>query len=328
MMQVKIMLRLLLIIVISLLMTHNKKVDDISDNHLWVISKNESINIGYQYNQLDNLWIRFSPGGINHIMGMADITTSPRKQVITTSMFNKVKKTQLFNSCTDWIGPYIVRKGFETSTYNPQFTGGWHGSEMNNEEPTARMINYSINVEDIQSDDNIKKATYVKLKVKNNIQAYNTLDTKEEVLEETVTYDISKGTIGVQVVINALEDCVIERYYGLQTQNTLYDGHVLYEGSGDGVFGSYAYSESLPKTTQCMNLITLYSSDGRHILEAYLDNQYGLANGEYVSDSKPYAFTLSYGKTYFNLVNGKELYLEKGESVVWRGKYTFKYKEE
>ena len=61
---------------------------------------------------------------------------------------------------------------------------------------------------------------------------------------------------------------------------------------------------------------------GAYWIEVSLDDT-GLGNFNYCL-VKPQAFNLSYGKTYFNLINGRECVLGKGESVGWSGRYRFK----
>lgn len=318
--------KLLVLIIMNLVIGCSDKVEDAAYNDLLTFVENDNINVGYKYNETDDLWISFLPKGANSIIGIASMSTTPTETTIADDITNNSDRTELFRSCTDWIGPYIVRKGFNKPDCEPQFTGGWHGNNIDGTgEPSAQMIDYSVHIDEYHVNHNVNKlSNKVSIKVKNNIQGYNTLVTKQEILEETVAYHITKGNIEVEVTIKALEDIVIERYYGLQTQNTFFDGQLMYQGSNN-IFLSSETHKSLPKNTNCKNLVTIKSKDDRHSLNVYLDNTYGLGKGEYVSHSNPYAFTMSYGKTYFNLVNGKELYLKKGETVRWRGKYSFEY---
>ncbi|MCT4688600.1 hypothetical protein [Vallitalea sp.] len=315
---------ILITIAISLLSvcsSRNTDEDDINKD-IWVIQDNDKISIGYRYNEEEDIWIQFAKRGINELMQISNISTSPIQDNMTIYTFNKLVKVELMDSCTDWIGPYMVRKGLKKSTYKPRFTGGWHS--VDDKDGTAKMIDYSVIIDGDVNNNNIKKASNVTITVKNNIQGYNTLESKEEILQETVIYNINSKDIQVEVSIKALDDIVIERYYGLQTQNSLYKG-IRYEGSDDTKFDSYETSNSPPKNDNYINKFTLDSEDGMHILEAYLNNEYGLGIGEYVDESLPYAFTLSYGKSYFNIVNGKELFIKKGETAGWKGKYILRY---
>lgn len=48
-----------------------------------------------------------------------------------------------------------------------------------------------------------------------------------------------------------------------------------------------------------------------------------LYKGEYITKNKPWAFTTQYNKSYFNLINGKNLVLKKGTSINLSGGYYF-----
>ena len=55
------------------------------------------------------------------------------------------------------------------------------------------------------------------------------------------------------------------------------------------------------------------------MLEAYINNDIGIGNYEYISDNTPMAFTTNYKKAYYNLVNGKDLSMNKDEKVNFIG---------
>ncbi|GMQ60199.1 hypothetical protein AN1V17_45990 [Vallitalea sediminicola] len=314
------------VIVISLLsacnVNKNTAEEDVRKKDIWVMQDDDRINIGYRYNDREDIWIEFAKRGINELMQISNISTSTIQNNMTLDSFNNLIKVELLDSCSDWVGPYMVRKGLDKTTEKPQFTGGWHG--IDDKDETARMIDHSVKIDGDINNDNLQKASNVTITVKNNIQGYNTLENKEEILQETVIYNIDSKDIQVEVSIKALDDIVIERYYGLQTQNSLYK-IIRYEGSLDTKFNSYETNDSPLKQVDCINQFTLSSEDETHILEAYLNNEYGLGKGDYVDESCPYAFTLSYGKSYFNLVNSKDLYMKKGDEVGWKGRYTFRY---
>jgi hypothetical protein len=51
----------------------------------------------------------------------------------------------LLKSSSDWVGPYIVKSNFSSSSKNIFFTGGWHSVFKNNiEAPTAKTLSYTI----------------------------------------------------------------------------------------------------------------------------------------------------------------------------------------
>lgn len=328
---------ILVIVIILITGCSNKKTDieepitedeiEIEDTEkdIWVVQDDDKLIVGYKYNEKENIWLEFARRGINELMQISNIFTTAIQDTMTKYEFDNLDKTQLIDSCSDWISPCMFRKGLDKAQDKPQFTGGWHGVDDKYE--TARMLDYNIEVDGKASSDTIQLAKEVVLSVTNNLYAYNTINSKEEKLQETVSYNISSDGIKVEVELRALDDIVIEKYYGLQTLNGLYRGGLIYEGAEDTVFDSYEVSNSPPSSTDSNYQVTLRSEDGFHVLIASINKRYGLGKGDYLDDSIPYAFTLSYGKTYFGLVRGKELYLKKDETASWKGKYIFKYED-
>lgn len=80
-------------------------------------------------------------------------------------------------------------------------------------------------------------------------------------------------------------------------------------------------------TVQIKYKYILTSLEHKFELEAWLNPYVGLGNFDYLKKGQSYAFTASYGKSYFNLVNGKEMDLKSGESCSWSGGYVFHVKQ-
>jgi hypothetical protein len=164
------------------------------------------------------------------------------------------------------------------------------------------------------------------------VQGYNTtfqdsdcLGNNREILEQSIKYTLVNGMIDVNVTITALEDIVIERYYGLQTINNAYNGTVYY-GNGDNSSGKGSFEKNNSGTKSSypyVDKICVQSPDGTNSCTAWLDRNVGLGNLENLDPSKPAAFTESYGKSYFNLINGIPKDIEAGQSIVWHGGYIF-----
>lgn len=280
-------------------------------NPVQIHKESDNIMIGFKYGEAHKFFICFEPNEVNHIMGISRFYMIPNE--ININKLSNMEDYAIYIAATDWIGPYTVRKAAINKSSEARFTGGWHGNQADGTgDPTARMIDYHIQ----------QKPSNVKLIVKNNIQGYNTTINKEEILQEIVTYDIKANKIEISVEIEALEDLIMEKYYGLQTQNTIYNGELIYNGIGEKL-NPYETSQSLPYSSSMKSSLSLRSKEDDHMLQVILDNSYGLGKAEYVSKDKPYAFTLEYGKSYFNLVNGIELNMKKGEKVSWKGTYVF-----
>ncbi|GKX30442.1 hypothetical protein SH1V18_29220 [Vallitalea longa] len=332
----KISMFILIVVIILVTGCSNKKVEleepipedkiikDI-ERDIWVVQDDDKLVVGYRYNEKENIWIEFAKRGINELLQISNVFTTAIQDKMTKNEFDNLDKVQLIDSYTDWISPCMFRKGSQKTEDEPQFTGGWHGVDDKYE--TARMLDYNIEVDGNVNSNIVQVASEVVLTVTNNLYAYNTIDSKKEELQETVIYNINSDGIQVEVELKALDDIVIEKYYGLQTLNSLYRGSLIYDGAEDTAFDPFKGSESPPKSNDCSYQVTLRSEDGAHVLIASINKDVGLGKGDYLGDSIPYAFTLSYGKTYFDLVRGKELHLKKGETAKWKGRYIFKYED-
>ncbi len=277
-----------------------------------ILTQEDKVYMGFSYKANEDFWIEFAPRGANNLMGISKFILTPHRNRWTMNVFKQVRKKEILDACTDWIGPYMVRKGLGPSTLDSNFTGGWHALE-DDTVPTAITVKHQV--------------VGISLVVINRIQGYNTTDSKEDILEEHVTYTVTENGIEVQVVTKALTDCTIERYYGLQSQNAFHDGKVVYRGSEDTPYAVDESSNALPHKDATEKVYSVYSMSGKHRLKVTLDTGYGLGKGDYVAEDVPYAFSLNYKKSYFNLVNSMELPLKKDDIMKWRGKYSFQYME-
>jgi len=229
---------------------------------------------------------------------------------------------------TDWIGPLMVRATGEDVTRDdevPRFTGGFHGADGDEGgEATSKTVSMRIVVDgkSYESFELKKKFAFetINIVLVKHTNAYNAAATP--VVEETVSYEISSdGTVKVAVKLTALSDLVIERYYGLQSRTLKSTTIIKMEGLDHK---AKSYFESKNARSWGMDVF------GAYWIEVSLDDA-GLGDFTYCIQ-KPRAFNLSYGKTYFNLINGQECVLAKGDSVAWSGSYrfigTYRMKEE
>ncbi|MDO9039855.1 MAG: hypothetical protein Q7U65_00605, partial [Bacteroidota bacterium] len=75
------------------------------------------------------------------------------------------------------------------------------------------------------------------------------------------------------------------------------------------------------RTNDGVNTICLTDKEKQHQLMLVLNIEEGLGVPGTLGEGKPKAFSASYGKSYFNLVNGKDLSMKKGDEVFWQGSY-------
>lgn len=294
-----------------------------SPENLKVIKLGSNIYISYRYLKNTDMHLEFGKCGVNNLMGIKSIylDTNNSKEV---SPYITKKSRCFMESCTDWVGPYAVESLEHNDGGQFCFTGGWHGNNINGkEEPTAKTESFSFKINGKELENNkLYVSDSLEITATNLIQAYNTMNIKVNVMEEVVKYKITPRKINVEVAFTALENALLKRYYGLQTQNSPYN---IVSYSNNISSSCSVYSDSGPYNKRNIaNSFMLTSKNNLYRLVVTLDTGYGLGNFKYLSNEKPTIFTENYGKTYFNLVNGIDMELNKGDSAGWKGSYEFK----
>jgi len=261
------------------------------------------------------LSVCFRKNGVNQLMAIDQIRLAGPRGVSET------------RACTDWVGPYMVKDATVKQAKEPgtRFTGGWHGSNGDGTgTPTAETVRYTLTADgSVLREAQSGAAEKITLTVTNRIKSY---DTAEFVLEERVAYTLRANKIDVHVRIIALKDAAISRYYGLQTQNGEWNREIRYiYKTGDPVVAPLTDASFSDACAELSDLIGFELSSTKHpyTLYAWMNHDNPLTTFEFVSPTNACAFTAGYGKSYFNLVNGKVLHLKKGQSVEWSGGYVF-----
>lgn len=290
----------------------------------------DRVEVFIRYNSNSYMCIRFRKGGVNSIMGIGEmylVRTNGSEILGFTDISTKSIK---FNrASTDWISPYIVRAIEGPLGKYPKFTGGWHGGNGDRTgRPTGKTVDYRViaNGKEI-TEEKVIKARKIEIIVRNHIQGYNTKEEdgmSRDIVEEVVRYTINENKINVNLEILALEDIVIERYYGLQTYNLPWNGTLTYGDSNENIMVFTESNSGKKSINPDVNFFTITSRDGEHQLQGWLDSNKGLGNLEFLSEDKPIIFTRNYGKTYFNLINGIIKPMKKNEKANWSGGYRFK----
>ena len=260
--------------------------------------------------------------GVNHLAQIKQLSyIHNTSQQIADTGSNGLR----YVSYSDWVGPYwmvAVANGNE----NSGFTGGWHGCDGDlSGSPTARTASIStiIDGQPLTADISNRPCRDVHVVVENLLQAGNTKQADghgREVLRETVDYHFHADTLSVSVSSEALEDIVIQNYYGLQS---CFGGTVrmachdtIYTFRNDGYHGP----QQRVSAADCIR------SDG-HQVRCLLDSV-GLGTQQRYNQcptdpERQYCFTSPYDKTYFRLVGEVGLPLSKGQTVFWSGAYIF-----
>ena len=275
------------------------------------------IDIGF-WSEGKNMQISFFPCGVNQLMGIGKIS-----YFASLSDYRNNLMSGEFTSCTDWVGPYIVCSKAALGAGIPQkFTGGWHGTNGDGTgKPTAMTAHDCLLVDGTEVKvDRDCCCTQADLYVTNLIRGYDCLLDSSYLLKEVIHYCIKpEREIDVGVQTEALDDAVIQKYYGLQSQNLDIFDQVSYWAGDQLLNTGLNKSDNCCKTNDHINTILL--TGDQHQLKLILDTTEGIGTFTQLGENKPKAFSASYGKSYFNLINGKDLLLQKGEKMFWRGIY-------
>ncbi len=287
----------------------------ISSEMTYIYQSDLTINYAFINNKVK---IIFGECGGNNIFGIKGIE------------FSEGSNRLSIVSCTDWVGPYVVRLKTGGKRHSKQhFTGGWHTVQYDGlTEKTARTLLVKVYANGKKVEDKgdivlpiVNSCEEIRIVVVNGIKSYNY---NGDTLEETVEYIIKGGKIRVNVETTALKPVVIEKYYGIQTQNAGFD-KIRYVFSDRSVIISSAlkWSSSGRKIDgKELNRLILSSSEHGFQISAKIKPITKINDYDSVDTNKPYAFS-SNGKSYFNLINGTPLELNKGESFAWQGEYRF-----
>lgn len=277
------------------------------------------IHIGF-FSADKTMKVSFYPCGVNNLFAIAKVSYFAS---LTDYLQNKASSE--FNSCTDWVGPYFVCSvSSVNSGIKQKFTGGWHGSNGDGTgTPTAATSKTRFVIDGKETSGNFEQnCNQIDLYVTNLIHGYDYSKTNVDLLKESVHYLITPNRkIEVEVKIEALDDAVIQRYYGLQSQNFSLFNQVNYLASQQIVNTEAINTDSRCKTNEGVNTILLNSSKNQHQLRVVLNTSEGLGASNNIGNGIPKAFSSSYGKSYFNLINGIDLPIIKGEEVFWKGSY-------
>jgi len=273
----------------------------------------------FEYGLNNEFGITFQPSGPNRLTGLDAIYTIDRESG---------QREEILKSCTDWIGPLIVKKLDSTNLAPVMFTGGWHTVLNETEEmKTAVPISTEVQVDGrIVQNSYLGRGDVVKILVINDIYGYNSdfSNVNDAVIREQVEYTITANKIDVQVSLTALQNVEIEKYYGLQSQNSAWKGELIYkssQGEYELKVDSSINSDSLLVDKYGVDTVVVRNDE--HTLRMWLDTGYGLGQLMYKSGDTPRSFTRDYGKSYFNLINGTNVVLSKNDTLTWRGTYSF-----
>ncbi len=258
------------------------------------------------------------------LMGIVSINTCYGIKEFSLTQYDHLV---VIPSNSDWLSPYQVKSEDDDAHLAalPQFTGGWHGSNGDSTGPaTSFMKSFQIFADGKEIIGHTAgQAQTINIIVNQIIKGYNT---DNYVLEEYILYTLQNNKVQMRVKIVALQNVVIEEYYGLETLNAQFNEFVHYHYE-DGT----SYTQSLQNFSQSgpnsalnhVTSLTLSSTEHPFILRASLLYAEHLKPFPHLTPDQPEAFTESYGKSYYNIVRGQPLIMKTGQVFKWAGSLQF-----
>lgn len=311
-----------LAIIYSILYFHSISFADQGNFIQKVIKQGDDVVISFRYQKNTDMHVVIGKCGINQMVNFKKIYLEKNSTDEVSPFIGK--KAQLFmQACTDWLGPYMVKALDNGDGGGCAFTGGWHSIKRDNRYyKTGMTFTFEVRSNDDILKENIVTNGAVIIQITNLIQGYNTIKSERGLLREEIQIEADNGQFNINVKTTALEDILLMKYYGLQTQNYGWKGGIQYN-NGD-MNSIKKYSESGPKKdVGVMNSFSLWSEDKKHILFCSINENIGIGTFKNIPDNLPTIFTESYGKTYFNLINGGGVHLSSGENITLEGRYVF-----
>lgn len=291
-------------------------------------SKTKLLQVAQKYSMFYDFVMVLKPLGPNSIFNIA-----PPKRIYNgdtnravSSLLGAAPIVQMAES--DWFGPHVVNSvSFPIPGFS-QFTGGTHGasgSEDASKGPSGRSDNIALKLDGKPvAGDYEGYSDKLEITWDTYVQALNTLSIQREVLVEHHTMNFDGKIWNFHTEIEFLEEVKWRIYYGAQCVYGPWCERVTYsDGSSYSITGNNAATQSANKLCD-----TILLNKGNEYLEMYLDSSYGIGDRRYLAGDASGAFTAAYGsatngKAYFNLVNGKDWTMEKGQKVSYRGHYRF-----
>lgn len=288
------------------------------------ISDDKSVSISYKVTPDKDMRVVLERRGPNNIFDFAKwyLAPNPRKQVLTEIGENYL----LVTADTDTFSPYIVKAINDINgdiPHNGDFTGGNH-SYYNigyGGSPTGRTADIEIYIDGLPVNGAFKgNASNIDIIFKNRIQANNTKKadgTGREVLEEKNVLHFDAVKWKSKIVVTALEDVDIRRYYGLQLGvYDLGDTVTYYEQKNV----TYPLKQKTWSRTKNCRKFTL--TGGLFNIEVALN--WSNENAFFKNSTAFSAFSQRYGKIYFNVINADEKnILMAGDSFEINGYYRY-----
>lgn len=232
---------------------------------------------------------------------------------------------------TDIIGPITFKalaNGYDNMFMATGGVYGFLGEGIGT--PTARQVTYEIYADGkkLNPGDEIF-ADVITIRSIQQIQGYNTKTvggTGREILRQTVNYQMIDGCIEISCNLTALEALEIEAYHGLQypwgSPTPFINGTIHYvRGEGYNrkpLTSSIEHSSGSKSAFGIATRFTLKSPTGNHVLNAWIDENFGFGDGANVVAAAARSFS-RFNKAHLAMVNGANRTMAANTTVSWRG---------
>lgn len=298
------------------------------------IDENKNLIIASKYSNDYDLWISMTKNGASMIPQIGKIYKKENQKIEIGTDFNNIPDA-FYSPSSDWISPYgsLYAKENPDTDITDKFywCGGWHGTNGGNGgSATAKNIEYRVLIDNAERiDSGIYYGDEIKVVIINGINAINTVKkdgSGRNVITETITYKFKPNCeIEIDGKIQINENVSLDHYYGIQCEflNVWNGGQLnVNDITNKGWFtNANASINGSTKKESIINNFFVRTTDKKDCIECYITPNYGLADRAYLLDDVSTAFTNAYNKSYFRLLNKKQL--SKDDVLCWRGGYHF-----
>ncbi|MBO4897891.1 MAG: copper amine oxidase N-terminal domain-containing protein [Clostridia bacterium] len=287
--------------------------------------ENGRVDIYGKYSPTHDIMVRIEPCGTNKVPDFSAVYLI--RNGGSDISRNLEDAVAIYKRNSDWHSPFIVNakeNAFSDNRFS--FTGGNHGYNNNGSgAQTANRVFFWIEADGIAVDKGYGYCSKLVINWKNAVQGSNTKEPSgwgRAIMEESHTLTFDGYEFVSEVTLMPLEDIDIYRIYGFSAEiKNVWDNTVEYDYS--------IYKESKPGTESSeaaeKNCKAITCRRGSNALRISLDTDYGLGTREYLESGRHSAFAESYGKVYFDIVDGITIEAAKGEPLYYRGAYKFFY---
>lgn len=299
---------------------YSKSIDYKFNNYVYVGNTSSQIYVTAKMNANNSIRFDFEKLGANKLFALYNIYKN-KNIFINPKHFSG--GTKIAGTGSDWISPYYVKAVNNGDSGAKTYTGGSHSKDNTMVgEATAETVKTELYIDDkLITTNGEYKANKIDLYVTNKIMGYNTKTTNRYILQEIVHYSIVGSKINVSVEIKALEDIIVEEYYGLQAVNGIFDKVMFVGGQFSTPQNANSNISSGAKQDFECDTFILQNDSTEEKLIGKIDKFIGLGKREMIGVLNSCIFSKDYGKTYMRLIMDNTTQLKANNRYYWEGSY-------